>query len=291
MATDTISKLKALGLSDATIKNLTPSQQTMFLSLGEAITGQYNQNKTVPVVLTDADIAKLTVDAQNDPNINDFYKEQLRVGSDQFVKAVASLGGDYQAAKAENERQIPVQNKALAETEAVAGRAYSGFREQAQQKLKADQMSVIESSRRDLAKQLESAGSSFEQVYGTTNLPSTSIDTGVPGFSQPANTSYTPIGAVAGSQEQAKQADIATLTQSKEQAAIDIGSHPAADAAAAQKASDTRSARIARGYVYLNPADFAKLNTMKYNKASLIKDGLDYFLAPVEAKKLGFSNK
>ena len=45
----------------------------------------------------------------------------------------------------------------------------------------------------------------------------------------------------------------------------------------------------ARGNVYLGPAAFKKLRTLKYNPASLIKKRSGYYLAPNEAKRLGFA--
>lgn len=52
----------------------------------------------------------------------------------------------------------------------------------------------------------------------------------------------------------------------------------------------TRAERQAQGYVYLSPDDYKKVTSGKYNKASLIKDGANFYLAPNEAKKLGYSN-
>lgn len=52
----------------------------------------------------------------------------------------------------------------------------------------------------------------------------------------------------------------------------------------------TRAELEAKGWVYLGPTSFKKLQTMTYNKASLRNEsGVGYFLAPNEAKKLGFA--
>ena len=50
-----------------------------------------------------------------------------------------------------------------------------------------------------------------------------------------------------------------------------------------------REQLTARGNVYLGPTAFKKLQSLKYNQASLLKRGSGYYLAPNEAKRLGFT--
>lgn len=193
-------ELKDLGFSDSTINGLTDDQKHMFAAVGATIKSQYEANKVVPQTFTPEDLNRIFKEAQDDPNIKSFYKEQLRVGADDFTKAITSLGADYQAAKEENNRQFGFQTKELTESEAAAGRAYSGFRAQAQTRLKSDQNSIIESSKRQLQKELQGIGSGFEKTFGSDQLKG--LPTSVDGIS------YTPTGNVAGAMEQQRLADI-----------------------------------------------------------------------------------
>ena len=198
--------LKGLGLSDDIINALPEGSQGFFASLGEAVTAQYNQGKTVNPEFTDADIERVMGEAANNPAINAWYQEQARVGTADFKTAVESLKGDYEANKIFTERQQATEAKNLTEQQAAAGKAYSGFRKQAEEKLKADQSSVIQSSQRQLKQNIQSLGSGYEKTFGTTALTSAGIPT-IDGQT------VTPTGGVAGTQEQSKAADVASRRQ------------------------------------------------------------------------------
>lgn len=209
--------LRALGLSDDIIKGLTPDQKKMFDSIGTIIQKKYEQNNPVPPTLTTADLDKIMQDAQNDPGIADFYKEQLRQGSQLFLQSMADTTGDFSATRLQQERDMARQQQAFKEQEAAAGRAYSGFRQQAQQQLNADQSGVIQSTRRSLQRNLQSQAGAFEQTFGTGNLNSL----GGAGITTPIEgVQYTPIGQVAGSMEAARLQDIRNKEQSLQQDAL-----------------------------------------------------------------------
>ena len=201
------SALKDLGVSDSTINSLTDDQKALFISVGKAVQAQFNANKTVPNTFTSADLDRIMNEARNDPSIDAFYQEHLRVGAEQLRRGIDAIKGDAEATKAYTERQQKTEQRQVTEGEAAAGRAFSGFRQQAEEKLAADQQSVLESSRRELRSRLESAGGSFEQTFGSDafnaqNLPSINGER------------YTPIGGIAGSEASAREVDVQNRYQS-----------------------------------------------------------------------------
>ena len=198
-----IANLKAMGLSDNTIKLLGESGQTMFAAFGEIMKKKAEEGNPTPQTFTQEELDKFFTDAQNDPTINQYYKDQLRIGQTEFQRNIAYLQGDYETAKKLQESGYFDKQKQLATAEAEAGRANSGFRQQAKDKLATVQSATIESSRRTLQKNLESLGSSFEQKYGSSNLSMSPID----------QQSFTPYGNIAGQLEQNKLADIRSLEQ------------------------------------------------------------------------------
>lgn len=260
--------LRNLGFSDDTIKNLTDSQRNMFAALGKSITAQYDANKTVPPTFTAADLDRIMKEAQNDPNIDNYYKEQLRVGVSDFTRAVDSLGKDYNAIKAENERQFGFQRKDLSEAEAAAGRAYSGFREQAKTRLQGDQNNIIESSRRNLQKNVDTLGSSFEKTFGSSAVPG-GPNLGLAGEAG-ADAAYNPTGGVAGTQENSRLVDTRqryndiiadeTLSRGLGTGTGDVATPPTTTTtpgtSSAAPSTNTRAYWQGQGYVYVGtPAE------------------------------------
>ena len=201
-----VANAKALGLSDATIGALGDQGVAMFATLGEALKKQYEQNYPVPQVFTQQDLDRIFSEAQNDPTINEYYKNQLRTGQEEFRRNVAYVQQDFEALQQLQQRQFPEQQRALAEAESSAGRAYSGFAEKARRELAESQSGVIQSSKRDLQRQLEQLGGGFEQKFGTTALGQAPIIGGQ---------TYQPYGSIPGQLEQQKLADIRALEQQK----------------------------------------------------------------------------
>lgn len=210
------SKLKALGLSDSTIAAMSPDQRALFESIGAAVQLQYDQGKTVPPTLTKEDLDRIFAEAQNSPDISDYYKERLRVGSEDVNRALGFLTEDFDQLKQEREAKFESDSKALAESEAAAGRAYSGFRGQAKEDLAADQNGIIESTNRTMRKNLDTLGSQFEKTYGSEALAARG---GVSG----GGFSYNPYGNVAGSEKQNKLVDVRNREQELQATALDNG--------------------------------------------------------------------
>lgn len=187
-----------LGLSDETRK-LLGENAPMFAAIGEILTKQYEQGKIVPQTFTTEDLDRIFKEAQDSPDIANYYKEQLRTGQEQFTRNILATSKEYTAEELDKQRTFEQERLGLAEQEAAAGRVFSGFREQAKTRLEAEQGGIIESSKRKQEKELRAYAEPFEMKYGTGALGQ------VPG--------YTPIGGVTGTQEAAKLGDIRTREQ------------------------------------------------------------------------------
>mgnify|MGYP001617572262 CR=1 FL=1 len=186
-------KLQALGLSDETIK-LLGENTAFFAALGETLTKQYEQNKIIPPTFTSEDLDRIFKEAQTSPDIADYYKEQLRVGQEQFTRNLQATQKEYTAEELDRQKKFEQEKLTLSEQEAAAGRVFSGFREQAKERLGAAQTGIIESAKRQQEKALRAYAEPFEQKYGTTALGQVA--------------GYTPIGGITGTQESARLASI-----------------------------------------------------------------------------------
>lgn len=193
-----LNNLKGLGLSDATIQALGPQGANQFAALGEAIKSMYEQNYPVPQTFTDADLGRILKQASEDPNINDFYKNQLRIGNEELRRNLAYVQGDYEALQKQQQEKYLESQKEQGEQFASQGAIYSGFYNQARQKLKESESSVIESSKRTLDKGLQQLGGQYEQKYGTSNLQPISV----------GGITYNPLTGIPGQMEQQRLLDI-----------------------------------------------------------------------------------
>ncbi len=197
---DLDSALRKFGLSSGTISALSPAQKETLASMGSAIQLQYDNGKEVPTVLTQPDLDRIFQEAQDSPDIDEFYKNNLRLGGEELKRTVNFLTGEWNQFSKENATNYELDKKRLSEEAAAAGRAFSGFRGQAKEQLDNENAGVIESTRRSLARNLDTLGTSFEQKYGTGSLPTGLLELG--------GEKYTPYGDVPGTEAANRLGDV-----------------------------------------------------------------------------------
>lgn len=210
------------GVDPALWGRIDPGTQAAIAGMGSVLMKQLEQNQPVPVALTTEDLDALYKQAQSDPVIAQYYGERLRTGQQQFQQDLSYLQGGAGDQARQQQMQFESDRKALAEQHAAAGTAYSGFRGQAQQKLGDLESGIVQSSRRNLQKQLTDATQAFETKYGTSATnPATaqfqdpyqasnySLSSLYKPSGGPMNTllTGTTIGNVAGSEKQAALGD------------------------------------------------------------------------------------
>jgi hypothetical protein len=195
-----VAQLKNYGISETDINAMSQNDRNMLSSLTEVINKQYENSKTVPLTFTAQDLDRIYAEAQADPTIDRYYKEQLTIGKDQFKQSLEALRTGQQLTEEQQKREFPQQQKQAAEAAAAAGQAYSGFREQAKQKLGAEQQAVVTSTASQLKQNLQNLGRGFETTYGTGALSEV-------GGASIGNVQYTPLN-VAGTLESDRAAAI-----------------------------------------------------------------------------------
>jgi hypothetical protein len=161
------------------------------------------QTKNFELGVVNADInAKTWADAMaaaaQDPSIRDKYGDELRRSTETLRKAVESLGDTFRMQEAANLREQELERQRLSEIEAAAGRAYSGFREQAKERLSKEHSDVIKSGRMQLQQSLQSLQLPFESRFGTNALKNLKL----PDIS---GIKYDPISGLVGSFDREKK--------------------------------------------------------------------------------------
>ncbi len=197
------------GISPEDWAKLSGGQQAALSSIWDFLKTQYEQNKQVPVELTGEQLDRLFEEAKADPVIQRYYGDQLKMGEADFRFAITQMQGGAEQERREREQKFLAEKKQLSEQEAEAGREYSGFRKQAQDKLALGQQGIIESSQRQLQRNLQTISSEFERKYGSEELSKLGGAT-IPG----AGASYTPYGGIAGELPGMKTASIEDKYQS-----------------------------------------------------------------------------
>ena len=187
--------------NDPAFKSASQSEQLFMRMMWDTMGMYAEQNKQVGAgkEFTKEDLDKFMEEAKTNPDIQKYYGDQLAMAQRDIENLVGFMKGEYTTAETERQRKFELQKKTLAEQEAEAGRAFSGFREQAKERLGQEQEGIISSSRRQLQRNLYTYGSEFERKIGSAALPSLKIVEGI---------DYTPYGGVGGEFERAKLLDI-----------------------------------------------------------------------------------
>ena len=193
---------KAAGLTDEQWKALDPSAQAFVQSTYQLLQGQYDQGLANVSINSDL-LNKALVSAQTDPNIIAKYGDSLKLNQKGLQDTLAFIDQDYAQSTGLRGMKQESERKALAEQQSEAGRAYSGFRQQAERQLETEQGAVIASSRRELQNKINQLGQGLEQTYGTSGLQQFSPI-------QAGGLAYNPVGGITGTEAGQKQADIET---------------------------------------------------------------------------------
>ncbi len=186
-------------------KLLSPAEQSLVETqyhLGQQAYAQGQSNYSINAKsLQDA----LTA-AQSDPQIKAKYGDAAIVAQQDLQNSLGFINAEYAQNSGLVNTQQEQERKALSEQEAAAGRAYSGFRKQAEERLGKQQNAVIQSSKRQLEQQVRGLGSAYERQFGTPALSN------IPPVTAGGST-YQPYGGLTGQIPASKSADIANRQQ------------------------------------------------------------------------------
>lgn len=158
--------------------------------------------------------------AQSDPNIVSKYADSAKLDSQSFQQQLQQLQTDQSSNAALMQTQFENERKKLAEQQASAGTAYSGFRGKAQEQLTQQEAGIVTSTRSQQQQALNQLTSAFESKYGSAMTPTASLTTVNPlqGAVTPSGLTTAPggqttltgqlAGGITGTQTAAKSADV-----------------------------------------------------------------------------------
>lgn len=206
---DMNASLRNLGLSDEQIASIPENQKAVFAGMGDYFTKQYELGPVNAVDLKQAFDA-----ASSDPDIVAKYGDSLKLGVQDFNQTLQSYQSSLTQGMSDEERRFIEDKKKLQEAEAGAGRAYSGFRQQATDRLINDEASIIQSTKSKATDALNKLTSAFESKYGSEALKSAfgstpislSIKSPISGTTD--TVSATPLGGITGANPMAQKSDI-----------------------------------------------------------------------------------
>lgn len=201
---EALSIKKPVGIPDDIWSQASEEQKAVIAGMSDVIQKQLDANQQIPVRLTPEELQKLYIEAQNDPVISKYYGDRLRMGQADLQHTLSTLSGAYNQEEQARMRQFEKDKENLDLAETNAGRAFSGFREQAKDMMAKGQSDIISSSRRQLKDTLYNLGSQFERTYGTKYTPGLNIST----------EKYDNLGDIAGSEASGRLADTENKYQS-----------------------------------------------------------------------------
>lgn len=158
--------------------------------------------------------------AAKDPNIVSKYADMAKLDTQSFLQQVQAMQTQYGTEADKQKMQFENDRKSLAEQNAAAGTAYSGFRGKAQADLAKTESGIVTSTRSQQQQALNQLTSQFEGKYGTgsSQLASVSLanplsgNTSVSGLNTTSDGTDTLTGQLAGgitgSVAPAKSADV-----------------------------------------------------------------------------------
>lgn len=195
----------------ADVINLIPdSQLAAFSAISDSFKQQYTQG------IVNADIqAKDLQDAinsiSNDVEFKAKYGDQLTLATANFQNNLQDFQFQTGQLATNQQQQFTDQQKALAEEKAAMGQAYSGFRQQAKQRLASDHTGIIESTRQQLKNNLTNMGQNWESMFGSAQAKTPQVDYVNPLTGQLEKQQYSPLGNIYGQVPLAKKQEQESL--------------------------------------------------------------------------------
>jgi hypothetical protein len=223
---------KALGISSDVWNSLGSSGQSAMAVMGSKVLKIIDKNQPAPEVLDDKQMNELWKQAEADPVIQKYYADEMNVAKDYLNKNIDLASTEFKQLTEDQQRAYIDAKKELANAQAAAGTAYSGFRIQNKGKLDTQQSDIVKSSQATLQDTLNKLGQSFEQRFGTDALGNTPLgqaitagDIGTYGGENYTGAAYgsetnTPTGNVTGTQASDKLKDELQKQQDLEAEAV-----------------------------------------------------------------------
>lgn len=203
----------------ATASSLTFNQAAVGAAIGAAQSSAAT-GSTFPGGLAEALKAAAT-----NPSLIAQYSDVLKMDTASFQQSLQALQVAASSQLQQQKTQFENERKQVAEAQAAAGTAYSGFRGKAQQDLAQTEQGIVTSSRAQAQKAVQDLTSQFESKYGTgattpysmaflnpfdaSNVSLSGQKIAATGGTE--NVTGQLVGGITGSQAPAQQADVRNL--------------------------------------------------------------------------------
>lgn len=211
--TNDTSSLDFLGFTPEQISSMSPGDQQQWGLVGTYLQQQANLGN-VASENNALSLQKAYQAATQDPNIVAKYGDLDKSSAQLFNNNLQALQTTTDVDQQNQQLDFNQQQKDLADQEAQAGRAYSGFRNQAENRLNTQQQGIVTSSLSNLKQQLQGQLSPLEQLYGTKGLNNLIGNQSVsylnPINGQRQNVGYDQIGGLTGSLGAQKEGDVSS---------------------------------------------------------------------------------
>src|SRR3990167_244324 len=172
-------------------------QLASFSAISDSFKQQFTQG-TVNADIQAKDLQDAINSIANDVEFKAKYGDNLALSTANFQNTLQDLQFQTGQLQTQQQQQFGDQQKALAEQKAAMGQSYSGFREQAKERLASDQSGIIESTRQQLKNKITGLGQDWESQFGSSAALTTSVDYKNPLTGQVDTTAYKPLGNIFG---------------------------------------------------------------------------------------------
>jgi len=205
----TLDALHFLGFTDEQINAMSEGDRANAAMIGTYMKKQFDMNAQQDLINHQTLLDAYT-QAQNDPDIAAKYADLATTTAKDFANNLQTITTNAMLTGQQQAATMTQEQRDLQEQEAAAGRAYSGFRQQAQGKLDTSQQGIITSTRSKIEQALRDATSGVEKLYGSgyEGLSNATAQYRNPLTGQIENISYQPYGGLSGTVGQSKEADI-----------------------------------------------------------------------------------
>lgn len=210
-----IDTLHFLGFTDAQISSMSAGDSANWAMVGSYLKKQYDlgqlQTQINAQMFNDA-----YQKALNDPTIAAKYADLATTTAADFQNNLGQIALNAQLTGQNQAMQMTQEQRALADKEAAAGRAYSGFRAQAEQNLNTQEQGIVTSTRNQIQQQLRNARNPIEELYGSSymsNLPAAQTTYINPLTGQPEIITAPSIGGLTGTVGQQREQDVLNRQQ------------------------------------------------------------------------------
>lgn len=158
------------GVSPETYDAMDEDTQRVWGGIGALTLENYKNTKQMPKVITPQTLQDMWEKSQQEANTNPFFDKRFQQDLENFQMGIAELQGDRTWIEKNAQKKFERDKLALDQEIANKGMTIGTIRQKAEELMKEEQSTILESTARDVEKNLQSKVKAFESVWGTEGL-------------------------------------------------------------------------------------------------------------------------